>query len=227
MSWFSRLTQAPVTLALLLANVAVYLVMAIPTRHFIGFNTEELITAGANLAGLPADVTRWRWLSAAFIHLNLVHIVMNMWVLSQIGAVSEAAVGRGLFAASYVVTGTLGNVLSTTVANLRDQPVVSAGASGAIMGLMGIAVVFAWRTGQRAIAKSLLINVAFVLGLGLFLRLDNAAHIGGLLGGAVIGWFRVRWPRPVPRWADAALMTLAALLALAALVVVRLYGGTR
>ena len=172
-------------------------------------------------------MTHWRWLSAAFIHVNPLHILMNMWVLSQIGAVSEGAVGRGLFAASYVITGTAGNIVSTVVANMRGLPLVSAGASGAIMGLIGIAVVFAWSTGQRAIAKNLLMNVALVVMLGFFANLDNAAHIGGLLAGGVIGFLRVRWPRPVPRWLDVSLLVLSAAVSIAAFVVVRLYGGTR
>ncbi|HET6279732.1 MAG TPA: rhomboid family intramembrane serine protease [Polyangia bacterium] len=227
MSWFRRLSQTPVTAGLLVANVLVYALMAIPTRHYVGFNTEELITAGANLAGVGAEVTHWRWLSAAFIHVNLLHILMNMWVLSQIGAVSEKAIGRGLFAASYVVTGTVGNMLSTAIADMRGRPLVSAGASGAIMGLIGIAVVFAWRTGQKTIAKNLLMNVALVLMLGLFANLDNGAHIGGLLAGGVIGFFRVRWPRPLLRWLDLLLLVLSAAVSLAAFVIVRSYGGTR
>jgi membrane associated rhomboid family serine protease len=228
MSWFRRLSQTPVTAGLLVANVLVYAVMAIPTRHFTAFNSEELIIAGANLAGIRVDVTHWRWLSAAFIHVNLLHILMNMWVLSQIGAVSEAAIGRGLIAASYVVTGTAGNMLSTAIANMRGRPLISAGASGAIMGLIGIAVVFAWRTGQKTIAKNLLVNVGMVLLMGVLVSgVDNGAHIGGLLAGGAIGYLRVRWPRPFPRWLDVSLIGLSVAVSVAAFVIVWSYGGTR
>ena len=55
------------------------------------------------------------------------------------------------------------------------------------MGLIGIAAAFAWRTGQKGIARSLAINVGFVLVLGYFLNLDNAAHLGGFVAGALIG----------------------------------------
>src|SRR5262249_51192016 len=144
----------------------------------------------------------WRWITAAFIHVNVLHIFMNMWVLAQIGVLSERAIGRGLFLASYVVTGAAGNVLGTVLALARHRPALSAGASGAIMGLFGVATVFAWLTGQRPIARVLAKNVLFVLVLGFAITaggaiaVDNAAHVGGLVVGALIGAGRVRWPRP-------------------------------
>ncbi len=228
MSWFRRLSETPVTAGLLVANVAVYALMAIPTRHFVGFNTEELVIAGGNIPGATVEITHWRWLSAAFIHVNLLHILMNMWVLSSIGAVSEAAIGRGLIAASYVVTGTAGNMLSTSIADMRGRPLISAGASGAIMGLIGIAVVFAWRTGQKTIAKNLLMNVGLVLVMWVLVNgVDNGAHIGGLLAGGAIGYLRVRWPRPFPRWLDILLIGLSAAVSVAAFLIVWSYGGAR
>jgi rhomboid protease GluP len=94
--------------------------------------------------------------------------------------------------------------------------------------LIGIAVVFAWRTGQKAIAKNLLMNIGLVLLMGVFVpAIDNGAHIGGLLAGGVIGFLRVRWPRPVPRWLDVSLLVLSAAVSIAAFVVVQSYGGTR
>lgn len=229
MSWLRRLSQTPVTTGLLVLNVAVYLVMAIPTKHFTAFNNEELILAGANVTGVVnVDVSQWRWLSAAFIHVNLLHILMNMWVLTQMGAVAEGAVGRGLFAASYVVTGIVGNIVSTLIKDMRGERMVSAGASGAIMGLIGIAVVYAWRSGQRTIAKNLLMNVGLVLMMGFFAsQIDNAAHIGGLVVGAAIGFFRVRWPRAMPRWLDISLVAVSFAISIAALIIVRSYDGTR
>ena len=77
------------------------------------FDGTTLIAAGASVSGGGADVSHWRWLTAAFIHANLLHIVMNLWVLGQIGVLSERALGRGLYASAYVVTGVIGNVLST------------------------------------------------------------------------------------------------------------------
>jgi rhomboid protease GluP len=231
MKWFLRLREAPVTCALIAVNVAVYLIMVVASAGRWSFDSTTLIAAGASVSGGGADVSHWRWLTAAFIHANLLHIVMNLWVLGQIGVLSERALGRGLYAAAYVVTGVIGNVLSTLHAAGHPEMTVAVGASGAIMGLIGMAVTFAWRSGQRAAAKVLALNVLFVLGVGLSLSargislVDNAAHIGGLLAGAAIGLVRVAVRRPVPRWLDATAIVLSFALAAVAFAVVLVQGG--
>lgn len=230
MRWFRGLKQAPVTAVLILINVLVYLVMAGLSKRAVSFDTRTLLEAGASLTGGDIPLSHWRWVTAAFIHVNLLHIFMNMWVLGQIGALSEKALGPGLFAATYLVTGTLGNVLSAALGS-DAHPTVSAGASGAIMGLIGLAATFAWRTGQRAAAKSLAFNILFVLAVGLSLSargvhlVDNAAHIGGLLAGALVGFVRVSVPKPMPRGADRALVASSFAIAAIAFAVVQLTGG--
>jgi rhomboid protease GluP len=227
MKWLRRLPEARVTSALLVANLLVYAVMAVASRQLVSFDPPTLGLAGANVVTRAAEVSHWRWLTAAFIHLNLLHIGMNMWVLIQIGVLSERAIGPGILAAAYVVTGVAGNLASTVFGNWRGRELLSAGASGAIMGLIGIAATFAWRTGQRGIARALLANVGFVLVLGLGLNLDNAAHIGGFVTGALIGLGRARWSGPLPRWLNAILMLGAVGVSLVAFALVRSYHGTR
>ena len=175
MNWFRRLREAPVTCALIAANLLVYV------DHVRGFGVALVVRRhdadrgrGVGL-GRRRRVSHWRWLTAAFIHANLLHILMNLWVLGQIGVLSEKALGRGLYAATYVVTGVVGNVLSTVIAAGRPQMTVSVGASGAIMGLIGMAATFAWRSGQRAAAKALAFNILFVLGVGLSLSARGSA----------------------------------------------------
>ena len=237
MNLLRRLPEAPVTILLMVVNLVVFGLMVAASGHFplaTGFEPEGLIGAGASI-GQPG----WRWVTAAFIHVNTLHIFMNMWVLAQIGVLAERAIGRGLFLATYVVTGALGNALGTALAisaSHGEVPasgvlMVSAGASGSIMGLIGVATVFAWRTGQRAIAKSLAKNILFVLVVGFASRVggtiavDNGAHIGGLVGGAVIGLARARWPLPAPRWAEVTFVGAAAALTLAAFAAVRFAGA--
>jgi rhomboid protease GluP len=231
MNWLRRLPEAPVTTALIVVNLIVYAAMAIASHEVLSFGTETLLDAGATYAVPGVAGSAWRWLTAAFIHVHIVHILMNLWVLAQIGVLSEAAVGRGLFAAAYVLTGVSGNVLSTVLAAVRHRPMTSAGASGAIMGLIGLATAYAWSTGQRPIARALAWNILFVLAVGFSLSarkvvsVDNAAHVGGLVVGALIGFVRARVPRPAPRWLDGLLLGLSAALVAAAFAVVRLGGG--
>jgi rhomboid protease GluP len=227
MKWLRRLPEAPITSALLVANLAVYAVMVLMSHRLLGFDNQTLIMFGANVVDETKDVSRWRWLTAAYIHVHLLHIAMNMWVLAQIGVLSERTIGGGVLAAAYVVTGTLGNVASTVFNEMRDRSLTAAGASGAIMGLIGITAAFAWRTGQRALARSLLMNVAFVLVLGIGLNLDNAAHVGGFVSGALIGVARARWPRPLSRRLDVICVGAAAALSIAAFAFVYSFHGMR
>jgi rhomboid protease GluP len=229
MNLLRRLPEAPVTLALIVANVLVFALMVAATGHFPlarGFDDQILFDAGASL-GTPS----WRWVTAAFVHVNTLHIFMNMWVLAQIGVLTERAIGRGLFLAAYVVTGAAGNLLGTALALARHQPHASAGASGAIMGLFGVATVYAWLTGHREIARVLAKNVLFVLVLGFALTaggaiaIDNAAHVGGLVAGALIGLGRALRPRPVSRWTDVTLIAASIALVAVAFAAVLLRGA--
>jgi rhomboid protease GluP len=231
MNLIRRLREAPVTIGLIAVNLLVYLVMVAQSRHLVSFGNATLIGAGACISGANLEVTHWRWLTAAFVHVGILHIFMNLWVLAQIGVISERAIGRGLFVATYVATGVLGNVLSTFLGAGSAVPRISAGASGAIMGLIGAATVFAWRSGQRAVARSLAFNILLVLGVGLSLSaggvglVDNAAHIGGLVAGAAVGLGRVRAPGPAPRWLDATLIGAAITLTAIAFAVVLVTGA--
>ncbi|HSS38171.1 MAG TPA: rhomboid family intramembrane serine protease [Polyangia bacterium] len=230
MRWFRGLKQAPVTAALIVVNVFIYLAMAAVSGRVLSFDTPVLVAAGASVTAPDVVVSHWRWLTAAFIHVNLLHIFMNMWVLGQIGAISEKAIGRGLFAATYVVTGVLGNVLSSLLV-AHGGRMLSAGASGAIMGLIGMAATFAWRSGQRAAARALAFNILFVLGVGLSLSargvhlVDNAAHIGGLVAGALVGLGRVSMRRPIPPRLDRAFVLVSFGLAAVAFAVIQLSGA--
>jgi rhomboid protease GluP len=229
MSLLRRLPKAPVTLGLVIANLVVFGVMVAASQHLplaMGFDGDTLAAAGATI-GKPSC----RWITAAFIHVNVLHIFMNLWVLAQIGVLAEEAIGRGLFLATYVVTGAAGNAVGTVLAMTQHRHLLSAGASGAIMGLFGVATVFAWRTGQRPIASVLAKNVLFVLVIGFVMTargviaVDNAAHIGGLVTGAVIGLARARWTRPAPRWLDRLLLGGSATLAVGAFLLVWLGGA--
>jgi rhomboid protease GluP len=231
MNLIRRLREAPVAVGLIAVNLLVYAVMLAVSPHLVSFDDATLIGAGACVSRANLDVSHWRWLTAAFVHVGIAHVFMNLWVLAQIGVISERAIGRGLFVATYVATGVLGNVLSTFLGAHSVVPRISAGASGAIMGLIGAATVFAWSTGQRALARSLAFNILLVLGVGLTLTargiasIDNAAHVGGLVAGAAVGFGRVRLPGPAPRWLDATLIAAGVVLTAIAFAVVLVTGA--
>lgn len=236
MNWLKRLPEAPVSSLLLGINVVVFVVMALGGHKFFAFDTETLVRGGANVVlspGTRVEISHWRWLTATFVHVNLVHIFMNMMFLVQLGVLSERFVGGGLLAAAYLVTGVAGNLLSTSWAAHKGSPLLSAGASGAIMGILGMVAVLAWQAGAKPLAKLLLKNALFIVALGVGLSvsghglLDNGAHVGGVLTGAALGWIRSRRPGPLPPLVNRLLVVAALALTVAGFAVIWAAQGTR
>ncbi|HOX36787.1 MAG TPA: rhomboid family intramembrane serine protease [Candidatus Brocadiia bacterium] len=132
----------------------------------------------------------WRLLSAAFVHVGIFHIALNMWCLWNVGPLLERMMGRTAFAIAY-----LASALGGSLCGLWLHPlIVSAGASGAVFGLFGALVGFAvLRRGDMQgvfgrLAKSGAKVVAANLFFGFLIpNIDNAAHVGGLVTGAVFG----------------------------------------
>jgi membrane associated rhomboid family serine protease len=180
---------------------------------------------GANVVGTGQDASHWRWVTAEFVHRHPLHIAMTLWFLARIGVAGERAIGSGLAGAGYVLAGALGNALSATINASRHSYGQSAGASGALLGLIGIAAAFGWRTGQMDIARRAAINAAAVFALGYVLDLDIIADLGGFVSGGLIGLLRARWPQRLPRWLDATLIGASAAVSIAAFVVIRAYHG--
>jgi membrane associated rhomboid family serine protease len=142
----------------------------------------------------------WRLLSSCFVHFGFVHFAMNMAALVQLARLAEPAISAARFTIAYVVTGTLGFGFSLSYALVFPQQMLTAGASGAIFGVMGVILGFLvrrrdprWKVWARnAVFYSLL--------FGFVIRANNAAHIGGLLVGAVFGaLFAPGAPKPASR----------------------------
>ena len=127
-----------------------------------------------------------------FLHLGLIHIAFNMYALSILGPAIERAYGRWRFLAIYFVTGIAGNVASFMFGNFES---VGAGASTAVFGLFGVWLVYTYRRRERsafyqANFRAMLITLAlnFFLNLGLSGVIDWRGHLGGFVGGAVLGF---------------------------------------
>jgi membrane associated rhomboid family serine protease len=149
----------------------------------------------------------WRLVTSAFLHENLIHIGFNMYLLYLLGLMLEPAIGSVRFALIYataLLTGSFGVVFATAGASL--------GASGAIFGLMGAAVVElrARRIGvmQSGIGGLIILNLILSFTLA---NISIGAHIGGLIGGFLAGLaIRAADERKVPALGFAACVLLAA-----------------
>ncbi len=158
-------------------------------REFGGFSTHTLLQAGALYAPLVRVGEVWRMLTAVFIHLNPLHILMNMIALLQVGPLLERYYGQARFVLLYIVAGLGGSALS--LAWHWNQPIVAAGASGAISGLILAGAVVSQLIGTvqaRAVRNSMLIWAGVVLLYGTSGNVDNSAHLGGMITGAALAW---------------------------------------
>lgn len=132
----------------------------------------------------------WRLITPVLLHGGLLHIAFNMYALQILGRELERFYGSARFLALYLVTAFTGNVFSYLFTSAN-----SLGASTAIFGLLGVYGLFVLRNksvfGSRT--QRVLRNVGQVLLINLFIGLspgiDMWGHLGGLLGGAALGWF--------------------------------------
>lgn len=153
----------------------------------------NLITWGANYAPLTAQGEAWRLLSSIFLHLGMVHLLMNMFVLWRLGPLLERMLGSVPFAITWFLTGLAGSEASLYWNEMR----VSAGASGALFGMIGC--LLGYLLGRpRSIPQEILrqfrsMAITLLLFNFLFMAflegIDQAAHAGGALAGIACGVF--------------------------------------
>ncbi|HMK73831.1 MAG TPA: rhomboid family intramembrane serine protease, partial [Myxococcaceae bacterium] len=182
--------------AIIALNVAVYLVMVARGVSPLSPSAGDLLRWGANFAPRTLNGQPWRLVASMFLHYGALHLLLNMFVLWQAGAVVERLYGHARFAALYLAAGVCGSVVSL-IAHSRG---VGAGASGAVFGVYGALGAFLLRERGAIPGKVLsrLTNVAigFVVYNILFSltsrSIDLAAHVGGLLGGAAAGAWLAR-----------------------------------
>ncbi|WP_437736544.1 rhomboid family intramembrane serine protease [Sorangium sp. So ce1335] len=193
-----RSLPATKVLAALTAFVFVGQIMAAHSRDLgllSGWDASNYLRFGALWLVPGAPFEPFRLLSAVFVHMGVLHFAMNMMTLGMLARAAEPAVGSARFAIAYVVTGLVGFV-SSAAWNLLVQPevVLTAGASGAVFGVMGL--LLGWLVRRRDPRwKDLALQAVFYIVLFGFvvnasntgIRINNAAHIGGLISGALLG----------------------------------------
>ena len=189
--WLRRSSAPTVTQIFLGINVAVFLGMALSRVSITDPTTEDLLRWGANSGGLTLSGDWWRLVTNVFLHIGIIHIALNMWCLWSLGAACESLYGSRTFAAVYLISG-----VSGSLASIAYHPhVVSAGASGAIFGIAG-ALISSYYFGEfstsRSVVSGSLRSVLVFAGYNLVFGAisgvtDNAAHVGGLAGGLILG----------------------------------------
>lgn len=175
-----------VTYAILIINIAVWLLMSL-----IGFlmgwgQSVQLLVFGAKVNQLIVQGQYWRLFTAMFLHIGPLHLFFNSYALYLYGPAVEKLFGKVKFAIVYFVSGLMGSLLSYLF-----SPNPAAGASGAIFGLMGALLYFRREKKslfQRVFGPGLLMIIGINLMYG-FVQpgIDNWGHIGGLLGGFLTG----------------------------------------
>ncbi len=175
-----------VTYVILALNFAIFLLMTVEGGSK---NVDVLLDFGAAYGPFFRHGEYWRLVMPMFLHIGWHHLVLNTIALYILGPILESIYGAGRFALLYVLMGMGGALLSMT-----KSPSVSAGASGAIMGIAGALLVSGfvhrelysarWR---RTLVLVIVPFITVTLWMGAFTRnIDNWGHLGGLASGMIL-----------------------------------------
>lgn len=168
-----------VTKVLIILNILLYIISLFISDNF----NKSLLILGANNRGLVLSGDIYRLITSAFLHGNIIHLLVNMYSLWIIGKEVENYLGKIKFLIIYFLSAVMGSLFS--IVFLENS--ISIGASGALFGLMGSLLYFGYHyrlylsnalTNQ--IIPIIVINLLFGFSIS---GIDNAAHIGGLIGG--------------------------------------------
>lgn len=173
-----KMKKPIITYTLIAINIIVFLFELI-----LGIN--HVAYYGANIASMIQDGEFYRLITSAFLHASILHLFCNMYCLYILGPQLESFFGKTKFLCIYLFSAVAGNLMS-----MLFTSGASVGASGAIFGLFGTMLYFGYhyRVYLGNVIKSQLIPlIAFNLLLGFMVSgIDNAAHIGGLIGGTLM-----------------------------------------
>ena len=172
-----------VTYTIIFINLALFLIMTLAGGTT---NAKVLIFFGAKVNPLIDLGQYWRLFTANFIHIGFTHLLFNTYALFVLGKYSESIFGHTRLIMMYIFCGLTGSTLSYLL-----SPSLSAGASGAIFGLLGAIIVYGWNNSFLR-RSGLITNFLIILGLNLVFGMvmpgiDNFGHMGGLLGGLFAG----------------------------------------
>lgn len=178
-----------VTYLLLGAIVLIWLLMELSGGST---NPRVLVGFGANYGPGILRGEVWRLFTSMFLHIGLAHLAFNAYALFIFGLEMERLYGSDRFLVIYVLSGLFGSLVSFAS---RGPNVLSAGASGAIFGIIGMELAFflMHRDIFGQFGRQRLMNTLFIIGLNLVFGftvpgIDNLAHLGGLVAGFGLGY---------------------------------------
>jgi membrane associated rhomboid family serine protease len=211
----SMAVEPTVTFALIAINVLIFIGSSAGGSSLTGSTGGSIYTRFALDAPDVSQGDYWRLITSGFLHFGLFHILFNMYALFWLGRMIEPALGHWRFGALYftsMLTGSFGALLLSPNA-------LTAGASGAIFGLLGAAFVMARARGIDVMASGILpiilLNLVITFAAGR--EISIGGHLGGLIGGVVAAaameWFSRRGRSPAPALALCAVLALAAVIA--------------
>lgn len=154
------------------------------------YSDQAIILLGAKWNEGITNGEYWRFITCTFLHGNLFHLFLNIAAIYIFGTEVESIYGTFRFLLIYLITG-----WGASLASYAFSPGVAIGASGAVFGIIGALVIFFFRqrekaTGAKLRYKSMYTLVIINLVLGFLIpRIDNSAHIGGLITGILLTWF--------------------------------------
>ena len=216
-SYFTPADGYFVTPILVGLNIIVFILMVCTGVSFFEPDTKSMISWGANSTITTLDGQWWRLISNCFIHFGFIHLLLNMYALFYVGLLLEPFLGRSKFVIAYLLTGIAASLLSLW----WHDYTVSAGASGAIFGLYGVFIaILSTNQIERSMRMGLLINIGIFVIYNLVYGnlksgIDNAAHVGGLLSGLLIGFCYI----PALRKPDNRILSRLTLMAIIAITI--------
>lgn len=182
--------KIPIVTTLLVGiNIIIWLILELKGDTQAGYFMVEY--GAAYPPYIVEDGEWWRLFTCMFLHFGADHLINNMLILYVTGMRLEHAIGSIRFGILYLLSGICGSVLSCYMELVEADPAVSAGASGAVFGVIGGLIALAvWNRGkvEGLTTRGLLGMLALSLYYGFATSgVDNWGHIGGLVGGLVVG----------------------------------------
>ena len=181
-----------ITPILIYINVFILLLMMLTGISPIDPQASSLLIWGGNFRGYVVDGEYWRLFTYMFLHGGLAHLAGNVFALLFIGLHLEPLLGKARYLSAYILTGIIAGVASM----LMHGHSVGVGASGAIFGLYGVFLALLTTplikgVLRQTLSRSLMFFIVYSLLMGLQGNTDNAAHVGGLVSGMIIGYFYI------------------------------------